>query len=242
MSDESRIDYAVDGGVARVTIVNPSRANSLTYPMMQRLAECWTEAATDDQVRVVVLTGAGQRHFCAGADLNLVHARDTPFAPGAEHNQTALSSGLAKPVIALVNGPAIGLGLHLAVDCDIVLASRHAYFLEPRTSYGRPPVSVLGLSAVVGFSEIVRLGVAGLPLSAERAHQLGVVCELADDADGLAAAVQPYLDRFISQPPEAVVNSLTLLRSARRQPAVVEAMARADEQIQRFFDDAIAGR
>jgi enoyl-CoA hydratase/carnithine racemase len=235
MSQLGSIEYRVEGGVARLTIANPSRANSLTYPMMRRLADCWTEAAKDDAVRVAVLTGEGKRHFCAGADLNLVHAEDTPFAPDAEHNQTSLTAGFPKPVVALVNGPAIGLGMQLAIDCDIVLATRHAYFLEPRTSYGRPPVSVLQLATELGFSELVRLGVAGLPMNADRAYGLGIVSELVDNPDELEGAAQPYLKKLTDQGAEAVANSLALLRSARRRPGVAEAQSRANDQIQRYF-------
>lgn len=242
MEEAGQITYAVRDGAARITIANPARANSLTYPMMEQLAGCWAEAAQDDEVRVAVLTGAGDRHFCAGADLNLVHARDTPFAPGADHNQTAASVGFPKPVIGLVNGPAIGLGMHLAIDCDIILAVRSAFFGEPRTSFGRPPVSVLQLTTEIGFSELVRVGVAGMPLTAERAFGLGIVSELADDASQLEQAAGLYIGQLTSQPPQAVLNSLSLLRAARRRPGVVDAMADADVQIQRYFLDVAPDR
>lgn len=227
--------YAVRDGVARITIANPAKANSLTYPMMQQLARCWSRAADDDEVRLAVLTGVGDRHFCAGADLNLVHASDTPFAPGAEHNQTAVSAGFPKPVIGLVNGPAIGLGMHLAIDCDLLLAVRSAWFHEPRTSFGRPPVSVLPLAAEIGFSELVRVGVAGMPLTAERAFGLGIVSELADDRTQLEQAAGRYISKLASLAPQAVADSLALLRTARRRPGVVAAMGQADQQIQRHF-------
>jgi E-phenylitaconyl-CoA hydratase len=238
VEEPGQITYEVHDGVARITIANATRANSLTYPMMEQLVGCWTKAAQDDEVCLAVLTGIGDRHFCAGADLNLVHARDTPFAPGANHNQTSLSVGFPKPVIGLVNGPAIGLGMHLAVDCDIILAVRSAYFHEPRTSFGRPPVSVLQLTTEIGFSELARVGIAGMPLTAERAFNLGIVSELADDASQLKRAAGLYIDKIISQPRQAVVNSLSLLRTARRRPGVLEAMANADEQIQRYFLNA----
>ena len=235
MEQTGQIQYAVNDGVARITIANATRANSLTYPMIQELTRCWTKAAEDDQVRLAVLTGDGPRHFCAGADLNLVHANDTPFEPGANHNQTSVSVGFPKPVLGLINGPAVGLGMHLAIDCDIVLAARSAYFHEPRTSYGRPPVSVLQLTTEIGFSELVRLGVAGMRLTAQRAFDLGIVSELVDDASQLAGAAEPYIERLTTQPADAVLNSLSLLRAARRRPGVVEAMASADEQIERHF-------
>ncbi len=164
-----------------------------------------------------------------------MHANDTPFEPGANHNQTSVSVGFPKPVLGLINGPAVGLGMHLAIDCDIVLAARSAYFHEPRTSYGRPPVSVLQLTTEIGFSELVRLGVAGMRLTAQRAFDLGIVSELVDDASQLAGAAEPYIERLTTQPADAVLNSLSLLRAARRRPGVVEAMASADEQIERHF-------
>ncbi|ODU04517.1 MAG: hypothetical protein ABS81_09595 [Pseudonocardia sp. SCN 72-86] len=238
MADTGRIDYEVSDGVARITITNIARANSLTYPMIQQLAECWGRAADDDGVRLAVLTGAGQRHFCAGADLTMVRASDTPYEPGAEHNQTSLSLGFPKPVIALVNGPAIGLGMQLALDCDLVLAVRTAFFREPRVAFGRPPVSVLQVTTELGFSEVVRLGVAGLPMPAERAFGLGIVSELVDDPSSLADAADRYVDAILALPADAALGSIALLRTARRRPGVTEAMARAAEQIENHFTRA----
>ena len=225
--------YAVDDRIARITIANAAKANSLTYPMIEQLAGCWAEAAKDEDVRVAVLTGVGDRYFCAGADLGLVHASDTPFAPGADHNQTSLSAGFPKPVIGLVNGPAIGLGMHLAIDCDIVMAVRSAYFREPRTAFGRPPVGVLQLATEIGFSDLVLTGVVGMPLTAQRAFQLGVVSELAETAAELHDLARPYLEKLVGLPPQAVADSLALLRSARSRPGVVQAMPAASEQIER---------
>jgi enoyl-CoA hydratase/carnithine racemase len=238
MDEAGQITYVVRDGVARITIDNAAKANSLTYPMMQQLARCWAAAADDDEVRLAVLAGAGDRHFCAGADLGLVQATDTPFAPGAEHNQTSASAGFPKPVIALVNGPAIGLGMHLAIDCDILLAVRSAYFREPRTAFGRPPVSVLPLTTEIGFSELVRIGLAGLPLTAERAFTLGIVSALADDPSLLEQAAEPYIAALASLPASAVADNLALLRAARRRSGVDQAMATADERIQRYFNQA----
>lgn len=235
MDTPGHILYSVKAGAARITIVNPGRANSLTYPMIQQLAACWAEAAHDDDVYVAVLTGAGDRHFCAGADLNLVRSSDTPFEPGAQHNQTSLSLGFRKPVIAAVNGPAIGLGMQLAIDCDIIVASRAAYFLEPRTSFGKPPMGVLSLTNEVGFSELVRLGVGGMRLGAERAHALGIVSELADDRAHLDRITSSYVDTFAALPPQSVVANLSLLRAARRRPGVIAATRDATERIEHSF-------
>lgn len=226
MADE-QILYRVDDGVAYITISNEARANCLTYPMIGALAAAWARAA-DDDVRLAVLTGSGSRHFCAGADRSLVQAMDSPFEPGVRHNQTALSLGFPKPVVALVNGPAVGLGMSLAVDCDIVVAVRSAFFADGRTAYGFAPSGAVALTTEIAFSEVARLALAGTPLSAERAFTLGIVTELADDVDELHATAQPLIDQIAAQPPDAVARNLAMLRRLRRGPAVVDALVEAE--------------
>ncbi len=235
MDTSGDILYRVDAGAARITISNPGRANSLTYAMIQRLAECWEMAAADDAVRVAVLTGDGERHFCAGADLTLVHSADTPFEPGAVHNQTSLSLGFPKPVIAAVNGAAIGLGMQLAIDADLVLATRTAFFVEPRTLFGKPPMGVLPLTNEIGFAELVRAGIFGMRLSAVRAHTLGVVSDLADDRAGLDEITSAYVAALGALPQQHVTDNLALLRAARRRPGVTAAMDAAERRIETEF-------
>ncbi len=227
---DARIDYRVDQHVAWITIANESKANCMTFSMIQDLAARWKQADADDDVRVAVLSGSGSRHFCAGADRAAISGDVAPFEPGAQHNQTALTLGFSKPVVGMINGAAIGLGMNLAIDCDIRVAATHAFFADPRTSFGLPPNAALGLATRLPGGEAGRLVLAGARLSAPRAHALGLVADLAEDADDLARLAAGYAAAMVAQPPDALRANLALLRRLCTSPHVTDVMAAADRQ------------
>lgn len=176
------------GRVARLTIDNPARRNAMTLEMWQRLADLVSDAANNPDTRVVVLTGAGERAFCAGADISqfsenrrggLAAAYDTAVACA----QAALASA-AKPTVAIVRGACHGGGVGLALCCDIRLASPDAHFRIPAArlglGYALPNVELvvhhLGLSSAadllfsarrVDATEALRMGIATKLLSAD---------------------------------------------------------------------------
>lgn len=227
---DGRIDYRVDEGIAWITIANEAKANSLTFSMIQALAACWKDADADDAVRVAVLRGAGGKHFCAGADRSAIHGDGLPFEPGAQHNQTALSLGFSKPVVAMINGAAIGLGMNLAIDCDIRVAVAHAFFADPRTSFGLPPNAALSVASELPAAEVSRLALAGARLEASRAYALGLVSDIAADVDALSRIAGSYAAALAAQPAGAMRANLALLRRLRRSPHVAEVMSAADRR------------
>ena len=138
----TEILYGVAGRVATITLNRPDKLNAWTRTMEQEVREAMQQAAADDQVRVIVLTGAG-RGFCAGADMSLLQSvierrtHPLPDAPAAAANgsgradfsrQYSYFPAIPKPIIGALNGPAVGLGLVIATFCDLRFASDEAKF------------------------------------------------------------------------------------------------------------------
>jgi 2-(1,2-epoxy-1,2-dihydrophenyl)acetyl-CoA isomerase len=184
-------------GIARLTLNRPDRLNSFTVEMHGEVADALERVATDDAVRVLVLTGAG-RGFCAGQDLS-----DRAVAPGGEAVDLGESverfyaplirriAGLDKPVIGAVNGVAAGAGANIALACDIVIAARSAKFIQSFANIGLIPDSggTWILPRLIGQARALGLALTGEPLPAEMAAEWGLIWKCVDDAE-LAGEVE----------------------------------------------------
>ncbi|MEQ8514394.1 MAG: enoyl-CoA hydratase-related protein, partial [Chromatocurvus sp.] len=129
------VEYAVDGAVARVTLNRPERLNAVDLEATCRLEEIWATIEADENIRVVVLTGAGSRAFCSGADMKSSKGKRgiDYWASGRPEGfgGIAARSSLRVPIIARVNGLALGGGFEMVMGCDIVVAAEHAEFGLP---------------------------------------------------------------------------------------------------------------
>ena len=172
----------VEQGVMTITLNRPDRLNSFNDLMHQQLAACLTQAERDDNVRCLLITGAG-RGFCAGQDLNDRNVDPSGPAPdlglSVERFYNPLVRRLAalpKPVIAAVNGVAAGAGATLALGCDIVLAARSANFVMAFSKLGLVPDcgGSWFLPRVAGRARAMGLALLGEKLSAEQAAQWGM--------------------------------------------------------------------
>jgi enoyl-CoA hydratase/carnithine racemase len=224
--------YAISGRVATVTLHRPDKLNAWTRTMEAEVREAMQEAANDDRVRAIVLTGAG-RGFCAGADMSLlqdvvdgrVHplpepARDDGHVDGiVDHQdwradfqrQYSYFPAIPKPVIAAINGPAVGLGLVIAMFCDLRFASEEARF---GTAFARRGlIAEYGLAwllpKVIGHANALDLLLSARIVNAQEALRMGLVNQvLAHDkfmdgvyayANDLAARVSPRSMRVIKR-------------------------------------------
>src|SRR3954468_1995201 len=143
---DSEVLYAVDGAVATATINRPDRRNSMSYGVMQGLRDAAAAARADDAVRVLVITGAGDRAFCAGADLTGI--AENAGAAAAHDGRGLLADlfrelwALGKPTVARVRGYALAGGFGLALACDFVVAADDAQFGTPEVNVGLWPYMI----------------------------------------------------------------------------------------------------
>ncbi|KQX18601.1 MULTISPECIES: crotonase/enoyl-CoA hydratase family protein [unclassified Sphingomonas] len=207
MSSFENILYAVDSGIATITLNRPDRMNAMTFTMAEELIAAFDLVDADDAVRAVVVTGAG-RAFCAGADLQgggtfgKRHHSDTLIRPDgsiAYETEEARDRGgklalrifgCLKPVIGAINGVAVGIGATMALPMDIRLASDGARFGFVFVRRGIVPeaASSFFLPRVVGISQALEWTMSGRVFPAQEALEGGLVKRLLPEADLLAAA------------------------------------------------------
>lgn len=176
------IRYAVDGAVATITLDRPDALNALTDDMKVALRRALDDAAADDTVRAVVLTGAG-RAFCVGQDLRQhadhLAAGDTELRTVREHYNPVVRAltALPKPVIAAVNGMAAGAGASLVFACDFRLAADNAAFLMAFARVGLGPDTGASwtLQRLVGYGRATAMLMLAEPVSAAQALDMGLV-------------------------------------------------------------------
>jgi enoyl-CoA hydratase/carnithine racemase len=203
MSDE--VLYQVDGGVARVTINRPDRRNAMSFAVMDGLRAAMAAARADDAVRVVVLTGAGDRAFCAGADLGGI-AQNAGAA--AAHDGRGLLAdlfrdmwSLGKPIVARVRGYALAGGFGLACACDVVVASDDAQFGTPEIGVGLWPYMItVPLLRSMPAKAALELMMTGRRVGAEEGLRLGFVQRVVPAAE-LDAAVDALARELASRSP-----------------------------------------
>ena len=216
------LDITTDDGVLRLVLNRPERLNALTGEMADALAHELEQATTYDEVRAVVLQGAGGS-FSAGADIG---ATVGPAEPRLDLDVTALDRAnriiraivrLDKPVVAAVSGVAAGVGCSIALACDLVVAAESASFLLAFTRVGLMPDggSSALVAASIGRARAMRMALLAEPLTGREAFDAGLVSHLAPDDDH-DQTVERVLRRLVSGPPLAhtatkrAINAATL--------------------------------
>jgi 2-(1,2-epoxy-1,2-dihydrophenyl)acetyl-CoA isomerase len=176
------IDYVVTDAVATITLNRPEALNSLTVAMKVALLAALKQAADDEEVRAVVLTGAG-RGFCVGQDLKEhadgLAAGDVALSTVVEHYNPIIEAitTMGKPIIAAVNGMAAGAGASLAFACDLRIATESAAFLMAFANVGLGPDSGASwtLQRLVGAGRATAMMLLAKPVAAEQALEMGLV-------------------------------------------------------------------
>lgn len=221
-----------------LTLNRPDSANSLNPELMDQLGIALQEVLDDADARVIVLTGAGDRVFCAGMDLSALGAFNDKTTDGAEPRPgaEALASFMAgtypKPVVAAVNGAAVGGGLELVMSCDLVVAAQHARFGLPEVKRG---LFAAGggtmLSTRIPLALALEMGLTGRLIDAPKALAAGLLNEVVEPDDLISTAVA-LADEVAANGPMAVQLTKTLMRAAvTNQPSAGRASPKHLAQI-----------
>jgi crotonobetainyl-CoA hydratase len=239
--------------VARIVIDRPDVLNAIDAAAEAELMAIWLRIESNRDIRAVVLSGAGDRAFCAGADMKggsgstglEYWAKPRPGGFGG----IALRDTLDIPVIARVNGHALGGGFEMVLGCDIVVAAETASFGFPEPRVGRLPLDggMVLLQRQIGFRAAMGVLLTGRRVKASEALSLGIVNEVVPQA-GLDGAVDRWLADILACAPLSVraikhtvrrTAQLTAQQAqAHRSPALIEALASADqdEGVLAFFE------
>jgi enoyl-CoA hydratase/carnithine racemase len=205
---------SIDGqGLMRLQLTRPDKKNALTPVMYRKLAQLLREADENPQVRVVTLTGSGDS-FCGGNDVtDFVPQQGTVPDASAAMDFLASISAIKKPVIAAVNGLAVGIGVTLLLHCDLVYAADTATFAMPFVNLGivAEAASTQILPALLGHQRACELLLFGEPIDASRALAIGLVNEMLPLAQ-LAARAEERAVRLAGKPLPSVLAMKALLR------------------------------
>jgi enoyl-CoA hydratase/carnithine racemase len=184
------VRYEKRDHVAFITMNRPELMNSLHPPAHEELDGCWNDLAADDDIRVAVITGAGERAFSAGNDLKWTAQHGVPKMPRSGFAGITSRFDLWKPVIAAVNGVALGGGLEIALACDVIVAAEHATLglPEPRVGLLAAAGGVHRLPRHLPLKIAMGMMLTAKPLTAAEAHRVGLVNEVVPAKDLMATA------------------------------------------------------
>jgi enoyl-CoA hydratase len=213
MKNQDLVHCDRSNSLALVTINREDELNELDLTTMRELARIFSEIQNDPDVRVAILTGAGQRAFSAGADLEAISALTAEQAKEyAREGQalTVLIEDLGKPVIGAINGLAVGSGCELAMACTWRIATANSTFAQPETRFGLMPGfgGTTRLPKLIGKSRALEMILTGEPLAAQEAMLIGLVNLVVPDSGELMRACRELALQISRNAPLAVKYAL----------------------------------
>jgi 2-(1,2-epoxy-1,2-dihydrophenyl)acetyl-CoA isomerase len=238
MASHETIDLQVADGAARVLLNRPDSLNAWNEQFGRDLLDAVKAVSADESVRAVLITGAG-RAFSSGADLKEQRSGNEEGLPDLSLRLKELYHPIIlgirempKPVVAAVNGPAVGIGCSLALCCDLILAAESSYFLLAFVNIGLVPDggSTAMLPAMIGLTRTAEMGLLGEKVPAQRALEWGIVNRVVAD-DGLEDEADELLASLAGGPTTAYANFKRLLN--RRVYADMEGQLEAEADAQR---------
>jgi enoyl-CoA hydratase/carnithine racemase len=231
------------GAVLWLTIQREERRNAMSHGVLAAMGEAIAGAESDRALRAIVITGAGNKAFCAGADLQNAQAFTTDHSDPSGHLARLLRIARAShlPLLARVNGACMAGGMGLLAMCDLAVAARHAVFALPEVKVGVFPAQVLTvLQHLIPRRQLAELCLTGEAITSEQALAMGLVNHVADELD---AKLQWLLDRLLDKSPAAIRRGLYTMKNIDTM-AFEESMAFTESQIALFTltEDAREGQ
>jgi enoyl-CoA hydratase len=236
---------AVDDRIALLTLNRPEQLNALSYGLIDELMTALDRIETDPEVRAVILTGAGERAFSAGADIHefsesVRRGRDAAVSEFVRRGQTmtARLEAFGKPVIAAVNGLAFGGGCEITEAVHLAIASERASFAKPEIRLGMPPTfgGTQRLPRLVGRKRGLELLLTGDPFTPERALEIGLINAVVPH-DELLPAARARAQRIVRHSPGAVRSVVTATTRGLNM-AISEGLQVESEQFAGLVDSA----
>ncbi|MCY3879637.1 MAG: enoyl-CoA hydratase-related protein [Rhodobacteraceae bacterium] len=236
------VEFAVADRVATVTIDRPDRMNAVNKRVEDELEKIWRDLETRTDVSCVVLTGAGDKAFCVGADMKDVESEGASYWLESKPNGfggIAFRRSLDLPVVARVNGYALGGGFEMVLGCDIVIAAEHAKFGLPEGRVGRMPMDggMVMLPRKIPFNQAMGMLFTGRHCTADEMRRFGIVNEIApiEEIDKATrkwtrqiAALAPLSLRAIKQTINRTMHLSPSEAQCLKLPAVVDALCSED--------------
>ncbi len=198
--------YEKKGHIALITLNEPEKLNALSMNIREGLERAFEEIGNDNEVRSVVITGAGEKSFCAGADISGLKFEASYIKTflGSILDTLAIGERCKKPVISAVNGFAFGGGLELAIGSDFIIASDRAKFGVPEINLGLlPGFAIVRLGNIIGRQKAKEMSMVGDPISAQEAKKLGLVLDVVAHDEVLNRAME-LAEKLASKPQAAI--------------------------------------
>jgi enoyl-CoA hydratase/carnithine racemase len=243
-TDELSVDLR--GPVLWLTITREDRRNAMSHGVLAGMAQAIAAAQSQRDIRAIVITGAGSKAFCAGADLQSANAFTTDYSE--PHGHLAQLLRVAKssyiPLIARVNGACMAGGMGLMSMCDMAVAANHAVFGLPEVKVGVFPAQVLSvLQHLIPRRKLVEMCLTGEPITSAQALEYNLVNHVSDEGSDVDAKLQWLLDRLLDKSPAAIRRGLYTMKKVEAM-SFEESMAFTESQIALFTltEDAREGQ
>lgn len=226
MSDFQHCRVTREGPVLTIVIDRPEVLNALHPPAHAELARAFDMFAADEGLRVAVVAGSGTRAFCVGSDLKARAKTNRDDHPATGFAGITRRFGLDKPVVAAVNGLALGGGVEIVLACDLAIAADHAEFGLPEPRAGLAALGGGGLQRMVRqlpLKQAMALAMTGRRIKAEEARRIGLVNEVVS-GDKLFGAVRALCDDILAGAPLAIEASKQVMMRSLEQPGLAAAI------------------
>jgi enoyl-CoA hydratase/carnithine racemase len=245
---QSSAELAVEqrGPVLWLTITREERRNAMSHGVLAGMAQAIGSAQTRRDIRAIVVTGAGSKAFCAGADLQSAQAFTTDYSEPHGHLAQLLRVARTStiPMVARVNGACMAGGMGLMGMCDMAVAASHAVFGLPEVKVGVFPAQVLSvLQHLIPRRALVEMCLTGEPITSAQALQYGLLNYISDDGSDVDTKLQWLLERMLDKSPAAIRRGMYTMKKVESM-AFEESISFTESQIALFTltEDAKEGQ